>query len=217
MLTKGMAAMDPSFVPETLDQAPKLGRIRSRGIDPAVGDPLVFALMAAYPDMPYETLPSMAEAFEAGMVVMSYEMAQAYGSLLDRGAPLGPDVRARLQAARSVTDAQRAEAEETRDRFTAEVDALLERYDALVTPSLPSVPPTLEAAKDPQNVLSLTRFQRPFNLSGHPAIVLPARNNAGLPIGLQIVGRKGEDAKLCAIASWIAACIPLFQSKDRTQ
>ncbi|SFJ10127.1 amidase [Celeribacter neptunius] len=217
MLTRGMAAIDPSFQAETLIHAPKLGRIKSEGVAPEVGDPLVYALMDAYPDMPYELLPSFEAAFDAGMVVMSHEMAQEFGPMLDRGAPFGPDIAARLAKAQTVSAAQLAEAEEIRTRFTAEVDALLSRYDALVTPSLPMVPPTLDAAKDPQNVLSLTRYQRPFNLSGHPALTLPARNNAGLPIGLQIVGRKGEDAKLCAIARWITSCIPLFQSKDRTQ
>ncbi|WP_434287520.1 amidase [Celeribacter sp. SCSIO 80788] len=217
MLTKAMAAIDPTFTPETLIHAPKLGRIKSEGVDAEVGDPLVYALMDAYPDMPYEILPSFAAAFDAGMVVMSHEMAQEFGPMLAAGAPFGPDIAARLSNAMKITEAQRAEAEAVRSRFTAEVDALLERYDALVTPSLPTVPPTLDEAKDPQNVLSLTRFQRPFNLSGHPAITLPARSNAGLPIGLQIIGRKGEDAKLCAIASWITSCIPLFQSKDRTQ
>ncbi|TNE68710.1 MAG: amidase [Rhodobacteraceae bacterium] len=217
MLVRGMTAIDPTFVPEKLLHAPKLGRIKSEGVDAEVGDPLVYALMDAYPDMPYEILPSFEAAFDAGMVVMSHEMAQAFGTMLDQGAPFGPDIAARLRNARKITEAQRAEAEAVRTRFTAEVDALLERYDALVTPSLPTVPPTLAEAQDPQNVLSLTRFQRPFNLSGHPAITLPARSNAGLPIGLQIIGRKGEDAKLCAVARWITSCIPLFQSKDRSQ
>ncbi|PTQ75355.1 amidase [Celeribacter persicus] len=217
MLTKGMMAIDPTFKSETLSLAPKLGRIKSEGVDAEVGDPLVYALMDAYPDMPYEILPSFEAAFDAGMVVMSHEMAQEFGPLLDQGAPFGADIAARLANAQKITEVQRAEAEEVRTRFTAEVDALLEHYDALVTPSLPTVPPTFTEAKDPQNVLSLTRFQRPFNLSGHPAITLPARSNTGLPIGLQIIGRKGEDAGLCAIASWIASCIPLFQSKDLTQ
>ncbi|NVK47330.1 MAG: amidase [Rhodobacteraceae bacterium] len=217
MLTKGMAAIDPTFKAEAMIHAPKLGRIKSEGVDPEIGDPLVYALMDAYPDMPYEFLPSLEAAFDAGMVVMSYEMAQEFGPMLDAGASFGPDIAARLSNARKVTEAQYAKAQDIRHRFTAEVDALLDTYDALITPSLPTFPPTLDAARDPQNVLSLTRYQRPFNLSGHPALTLPARSNSGLPIGLQIIGPRGEDAKLCAIASWISSCISLFQPKDRTQ
>ena len=173
--------------------------------------------MDAYPDMLYEQLPHMEAAFAAGMTVISYETAAAFGHLLDEGAALGADIQKRLTAAREVSAAQLAEAEEIRRIFTAEVDALLERYDALVTPALPVVPPTLEEARDPQTILPLTRFLRPFNLSGHPAITLPALSVEGLPIGLQIIGRKGDDARLCAIAGWLVDCVPLFQSKDKTQ
>lgn len=217
MLQTAMAAMDPGFTPETLTAAPRLGRIKCPGVDPAVGDPLVYTLMDAYPGMIYEELLHLDAAFAAGMTVIAHETAAAFGHLLDEGAPLGADIQTRLSAARTVSAAQLAEAEEIRRIFTAEVDALLDRYDALVTPALPVVPPTLEAARNPQAILPLTRFLRPFNLSGHPAIVLPARNAEGLPIGLQIIGRKGEDARLCAIAAWLVDCNPLFQSKDQTQ
>ena len=211
MIETGMAAIDPTFKAERLSVAPCLARVKSE-VDPKVGDPLVFALMDAYPDMPYERLPHMMDAFQAGMTVISHETANAFGHLLDEGAPLGADIQTRLAAARQVSTEDLTKAEEIRAVFTAEVDALLEGYDALVTPALPVVPPTLEEAKDPQSILPLTRFLRPFNLSGHPAITLPARTNDGLPIGLQIIARKGEDARLCAIAKWVVSCIPLFQA-----
>lgn len=217
MLETAMAAIDPGFSRVTLAGAPRLGRIKCSGVEPAVGDPLVYALMDAYPDMTYERLPHMEAAFTAGMTVISHETAAAFGHLLDEGAPLGADICKRLAAAREISAAQLAEAEDIRRLFTAEVDALLERHDALVTPALPVVPPTLEEAMDPQTILPLTRFLRPFNLSGHPAITLPARSVDGLPIGLQIVGRKGDDARLCAVARWLVDCVPLFQSKDTHQ
>lgn len=213
MLQTAMEAMDPSFTRVTLDGAPKLGRIKSDP-DAMVGDPLVFALMEAYPDMPYERLPLLDAAFNAGMTLIAYEAAAAFGALLDRHAPLGEDIRARLTAARQITEAEVAEARATGAQFSADVDALLERHDAILTPALPHVPPTLKAARDPKTVLPLTRFLRPFNLSGHPAITLPALTPDGLPIGLQIVGRKGEDARLCAIADWLVTVSPMFTAED---
>ncbi|MBN9889366.1 amidase [Salipiger abyssi] len=212
MLQTAMAAMDPGFARASLDSAPKLTRIDAEAA-PEVSGPLDAALT----DLPHEKLPHLEAAFAAGMTVISRETVTAFGDLLDTGAPLGTDIRARLTAAHQVTDAQLAEAEAVRRRFTAEVDALLERYDALITPALPVVPPTLEAARDPQSILPLTRFLRPFNLSGHPALTLPALSASGLPIGLQLVGRKGEDARLCAIAEWLVASLPLFQSKDQSR
>ena len=45
-------------------------------------------------------------------------------------------------------------------------------------------------------------YTHPFNLTGHPAIVLPAGlHSDGLPVSLQIVGRRGEDQRLLRIAA----------------
>jgi amidase len=81
-----------------------------------------------------------------------------------------------------------------------DIDALLDTADALVLPTLPIVPPTLAQAQDARAVVPLTRLVRPFNLSGHPAITLPIRTAQGLPAGVQLVGRRGADADLLALA-----------------
>jgi amidase len=49
-------------------------------------------------------------------------------------------------------------------------------------------------------VLRLTAFVRPFNVSGHPALSIPLATDSHLPAGLQLVGRRGGDAALCAAA-----------------
>jgi aspartyl-tRNA(Asn)/glutamyl-tRNA(Gln) amidotransferase subunit A len=47
----------------------------------------------------------------------------------------------------------------------------------------------------------MLRCTQPFNLSGHPAISLPCgRSKDGLPIGLQLVGRKGRTPALVQAA-----------------
>ena len=139
-------------------------------------------------------------AFRAGITIMAAEMSALFGHLVGTGL-LGPDIDARLAAAANVTPEAVADAEQVRTRFTASVDALLDECDAIVLPTLPAVAPTLEEAQDPAAVVRLTELVRPFNLSGHPAISLPTRTAQGLPAGLQLVGRKGEDARLCAIAT----------------
>lgn len=213
-LTRAMEAIDPTFTPVALDGPPRLARAKAE-IGDEVGQALVYALMDGLPELPYVTLPSFTAAFDAGMTVIATETAGAWGHLLDENAPLGEDIRARLGAARKIDAATLAKAERVRAAFTAEVDAVLEDADALITPALPVVPPTLEEAKTPATVLPLTRFLRPFNLSGHPAVVLPSRHpSSGLPIGLQLVGRKGDDARLCAIAAWLVESLPAFKEKD---
>lgn len=211
MLTRAMVAIDPSLMPETLERAPRAARIRADALDPLVGEPLVYGLMEGLPDAGYIHLPGMANAFDAAMIVIGAETHAAFRDLLD-DPRLGEDVRARIAAAKSITPARRAWADKIRRSFTAEVDAALDEVDILITPALSSVPPTLEEAGDAKAVLSLTRFLRPFNLTGHPAIVLPVRG--ALPLGVQIIGRKGEDARLCAVAEWMAATCPLFRTEE---
>ncbi|WP_425074802.1 amidase [Sagittula sp. S175] len=211
MLTRAMAAIDPSFAPVRLTQAPRLARVKARDLDPAIGEPLVYGMMEGLPEVAYITLPGMGDAFDAAMTIIGCETFAACHRLLD-DPRLGADVRARIAAAGRTTPAELGRAERIRDAFTAEVDAALVGADALITPALPTVPPLLTEADDPAKVLPLTRFLRPFNLTGHPAIVLPVR--AELPLGLQIIGRKGEDARLCAIAEWMAATCTCFLTEE---
>jgi amidase len=110
------------------------------------------------------------------------------------------DVRTRLLAARDITPEALRAAEACRLQFRAEVDALFQNVDALVLPTLPDVPLALAAAGDAAAAIRTTRFVRPFNVSGHPALSLPLLTSAGLPAGLQLVGPRGADAALCAIA-----------------
>ncbi len=84
---------------------------------------------------------------------------------------------------------------------------LFERYDLLLTPTLPTeafdargkMPPEIDG-EPVANPLAVIAFTYPFNLSGHPAATVRAGlTDAGLPAGLQIVGpRHREDLVLQA-------------------
>ena len=214
MIERAMTIIDPTFVPQTLNKAPRIGRLRT-DFSREVGDALILPIMEQNFIPAFYTLPHLEAAFRAGMTLIGRETYRAFGHLLARPALLGADVRARLEAAALITDAAVAEAEDIRLRFTAEVDQALDHFDVLITPALPVVPPTLaEAAADPAVILPLTRYLRPFNLSGHPALVLPTTSASGLPVGIQFVGRKGDDAYLCAVAAWFSAAVPQFQPKE---
>ena len=212
MLSRAMAAIDPGFIPATLDTPLRIARVRVK-LPPSVGEHLIHGLMEYLPETECIELDGLMPAFEAGMTIIGAETASAFGALIDTGAPLGADVRTRIEKARGITPEMVAGAEAVRQSFTAEVNSALAGVDALITPALPVVPPTLDEAKDPATILPLTRFLRPFNLTGHPAIVLPC-TKAGLPMGLQIVGRKGDDARLCAIAEWMAKTMPDLHKED---
>ncbi len=79
-------------------------------------------------------------------------------------------------------------------------------YDLLITPTAPSVAPSLaELQANPddlrQHELVLLRNTRPFNVLGLPAVSVPCGfTSAGLPVGLQIAGAPGNDARVLQLA-----------------
>ncbi|NVO27578.1 amidase [Donghicola sp. C2-DW-16] len=199
MLTRAAGMLLDGFAPLQID-APKLGRV------PVQVDADIIAAVDGVLSPRWETvtpLDGLEAAFKAGITLINYELAGEFGHLARSNATLGADVRARLLNALTVTPEMAAEAEQIRTQFTQEVDNALTGLDALVLPTMPCVPPTWDQAQDPAALIPLTKLVRPFNLSGHPALTVPLRTAAGLPAGLQLVGRKGEEARLCAIAEFL--------------
>ncbi|MBC3345045.1 amidase [Pseudomonas sp. SWRI196] len=198
MLVSAMQAIDPTFVPVAAPDAPRLGVVKvpasasvQRVIDAAVAD-------SRLPTQAM-TLTGLEAAYEAGMVVINRETYDACGHLLETGR-VGADIAARLTAAGTTTAQALAQAEQVRAQFTAEVDQALSEVDVLVLPTMPDFPLALVDATDTRAVLGMTAFVRPFNLSGHPALSIPLGSAEGLPVGLQLVGAKGADEQLLAIA-----------------
>ena len=114
-----------------------------------------------------------------------------------------------------MTEADLAAAHEARGRYTAAMDAFFERHDLLVTPTMPC--PPFRAGADqpgwvagrPTEYLSWTAFTYPFNVTGQPAASVPCgRDRDGLPVGLQIVGRRGEDALVLRAARAFERAFP---------
>ncbi|WP_430512438.1 amidase [Pannonibacter phragmitetus] len=151
-IEQAMAALDGSFMPARLTAAPKLA-ITGMDAEPGILAALAPVVTPQAGALTAINLPSLEAAFKAGMTVIGRETAAAFGHLVTGGAPLGPDVKARIAAAMSITDEDLAAAEDVRARFTAEVDAVLATHDAILTPALPVVPPRLSQADDPQRVL----------------------------------------------------------------
>lgn len=94
-------------------------------------------------------------------------------------------------------DAYYARAQTVRARVTAEMSACLTEFDGLVGPSSPRVAfPIGALAKDPLALKRLDTCTIPASLGGFPALSLPAGLADDLPVGLQLVGRWGEDEAL---------------------
>ncbi|WP_408597116.1 amidase [Pseudomonas sp. PLMAX] len=145
-------------------------------------------------------------AFAAGLTVINFENWAAFGHLTGKGL-IGSDVETRLLVASRTTRDELAQAEAVRTAFTQQVDAALEDFAVLLLPTMPSLPPTLsEARSGSKAVAGMTPLVRPFNLSGHPALSVPVELDCGgLKVGLQIVGRKGQDELVCAFGAQLQA------------
>ena len=78
-------------------------------------------------------------------------------------------------------------------------DELFQRFDAILTPAAPGSAPPLGNTGDPV-------FCTLWSLCGMPALNLPVLHAPdNLPLGLQLVGRRGDDARLLRSARWLAA------------
>lgn len=189
------------------DEAPLRAAILASDCDADVA--VAFAQVASRLCLEMETcrLDRFDAAFQAGLTIIGAEMWAEYSWLAPDYHGIGDDVAARLARASRIDAAQIAEAERVRIEFAAQVDHALETVDVLLLPTLPCTPPTIAEAEDAAAQIRLTRLIRPFNLSGHPAMTVPIRIAAGLPAAVQVIGRKGADAVVCAYGKRIELAV----------
>jgi Asp-tRNA(Asn)/Glu-tRNA(Gln) amidotransferase A subunit family amidase len=102
------------------------------------------------------------------------------------------------------------------------VAKFLERYDLLLTPTLPRLPERLGVfdmnTSDPESygkaIALFTSFTAAFNASGNPAISLPLHwSPQGMPIGMQLAARYGDEATLLRVAAQLEQAQPWFERR----
>jgi aspartyl-tRNA(Asn)/glutamyl-tRNA(Gln) amidotransferase subunit A len=142
-------------------------------------------------------------------LLSSFELAsRLYPFLPEHEASFGRAFLAGVKTGWEMTPEWWGQAARLRARLNDWCAEIFERYDLLVTPTVPYDPPP---AKGPppeetegrkQVVVGSASFTIPFNLSWHPAATVRAgRAPAGLPVGLQIVGPRHRD-DLVLQAAW---------------
>ncbi len=148
-----------------------------------------------------ELPPTTAEALEWHRTIMEAEMAANLDREYERGRDrLSESLRAQLARGREIRalDYQRAVARIP--LLNAGFDEMFERCDAFITPAAAGTAPKgLESTGDPS-------FCTLWTLCGMPAVNLPLmRGSNGLPLGVQLVGARGSDARLLRTARWLVS------------
>jgi len=142
---------------------------------------------------------SFAEAGPAQRTLMLAGMARHIGPYEHRGADqLSAHIRAALEEGRRITATDYLRALDWREALNAGLEPVFDRCDALLTPAAPGeAPHGIGATGDPA-------FNGQWTVCGVPAISLPLLvGPKGLPIGVQLVGRRGDDARLLRTARWL--------------
>lgn len=151
-------------------------------------------------------LPGMEDVAAIRQRINFAEMAKCYYALERRGRDTMSDVlRAAIDEGKGVLARDYLAALDWRALMNAALNPLFDRCDALICPAAPGPAPGMETTGS-------AIFNGLWTLAGVPAVTIPAfAAENGLPMGLQLVGRRGEDARLLRTARWLAAHIETLQ------
>lgn len=153
-------------------------------------------------------IPDLEAARIAHSFIIAGEMAQAMDkTYAEHHREHGADVRINLSMAREFTTLDYVKAQRVRTRMMAHFARALEKVDVFLTPSTALPAPHIPKAalpggeSDLSTLVEIMRFATPANLTGLPAITFPVGyNQAGLPIGMQVMGRAWQEATLLRFA-----------------
>jgi Asp-tRNA(Asn)/Glu-tRNA(Gln) amidotransferase A subunit family amidase len=139
------------------------------------------------------------DAAEARVCVNLAEMAWCYAPYEARGASLlSAEVHGAMARGREIPAPDYLAALELRPRLLAAAEEILARADAIIVPAAPGPAPAgLGSTGDPI-------FNGLWTLMGVPAVSLPLLETGdGRPMGVQLIGRRGDDGRLLRTASWL--------------
>jgi Asp-tRNA(Asn)/Glu-tRNA(Gln) amidotransferase A subunit family amidase len=142
---------------------------------------------------------SFDEAIEVHRTIMEADLAKSFAPEYERGRDrLSERLRDMIERGRRVLAVDYNRALERVPAYNARLAELFQRYDAILTPAAPGeAPKGLASTGSPV-------FCTIWTLCGTPALTLPLLTGAdGLPIGVQLVGEKGDDARLLRTARWV--------------
>jgi aspartyl-tRNA(Asn)/glutamyl-tRNA(Gln) amidotransferase subunit A len=150
------------------------------------------------------TVPDPAEINTIGRIILLCEASAVLQPYLNRRDDFGSDVLSLLDQGLVVSATDYIDAQRLRKLYQKRWTELWDIVDVVFTPATPIQAPLIGQAKvaDEDVRLASTRFVRPFNVLGLPALAIPLGTNS-LPAALQIVGPPSGESELLAAAQSI--------------
>lgn len=144
-------------------------------------------------------LPSRFDSAHADhKLIMEADLARSFGRLYrSGGAQMSEKLRGMIEQGQRVLATDYNDAVDRIGEYNDILDEFFVEYDAFLTPSTPGEAPDLTTTGDPA-------FCTLWTLCGTPALNLPVfQGPSGMPLGAQLVGAKGDDARLFRTARWL--------------
>jgi len=141
--------------------------------------------------------------------VFMREVADVHRALFpDNAEAYGAEVRRKIERCLEVSDRDADAATTARERYRERVAELTDKFDLVVTPTLPIVAPPAAQADNDAFRDQLTQFTYPINVLGRPALALPCGPaEDGLPASVQLVGRPGDDSLVLAAGELLESAL----------
>ncbi len=138
---------------------------------------------------------SFGRAPDLQRLIMEAEMAHNFRRDYEKfGNQLSEKLRGLIERGRGTAAVEYMAALSAIPQFNASLDSVFDEYDAILTPAALGPAPVIESTGNPL-------FCSTWSLLGTPAVSLPLlASEAGLPVGVQLVGRRGNDARLLRTA-----------------
>lgn len=141
------------------------------------------------------------------MTILAPEAALIHAPLIALNpAGYAPGTRAQIEAGATTLATEYVAARRLQAELRDRVEALFQQVDVLLAPSVPFVAPHEDPVivDDQDSEMLSSGFA---NVTGHPSLSLPCGWIDGLPVGLQLTGRLGQDARLLSVAKRVAGLL----------